>query len=161
MRYSVVLFAVLITSSFAQDASTGAIRGSVTDSSGARIAGAIVVFANNATGIRYAATTDSAGQYAFQLLPPSEYSGRSTASGMSPQTTPAVAVNVGATTEVDFQLTIAGAKETVTISAEPPFIETQPSGLSSLIDERTINDLPLNGRRFTDLALLTPGVTQA
>ena len=55
---------------------------------------------------------------------------------------------------------MAGTKETVTVSGEPPLVETQPSGISTLIDERAINELPLNGRRFTDLALLTPGVTQ-
>jgi hypothetical protein len=48
----------------------------------------------------------------------------------------------------------------VTVSGEPPVVESQPSGISTLIDERAINDLPLNGRRYTDLALLTPGVTQ-
>jgi hypothetical protein len=79
---------------------------------------------------------------------------------MSPQTTPRLQVDVGGTTELEFKLPVAGAKETVTVSGEPPLVETQPSGVSSLIDERAINELPLNGRRYTDLALLTPGVTQ-
>ena len=79
---------------------------------------------------------------------------------MSPQTTPGLHVNVGGTTELTFKLVLAGTKETVTVSGEPPLVESQPSGLSSLIDERAINELPLNGRRYTDLALLTPGVTQ-
>src|SRR5216683_1686831 len=55
---------------------------------------------------------------------------------------------------------IAGANESVTVSAEPKTVGTEPRGLSSVIDERAILNLPLNGRRFTDLALLTPGVTQ-
>lgn len=79
---------------------------------------------------------------------------------MSPQTSPRVHVDVGGVTELEFKLPVAGAKETVTVSGEPPLVETQPSGISSLIDERAINELPLNGRRYTDLALLTPGVTQ-
>ena len=69
-------------------------------------------------------------------------------------------MDVGGTTELAFKLAVAGTKETVTVSGEPPLVESQPSGLSSLIDERAINELPLNGRRYTDLALLTPGVTQ-
>ena len=79
---------------------------------------------------------------------------------MSAQTTPRLHVDVGGTAELEFKLAVAGVKESVTVSGEPPFVETQPSGVSSLIDERAVSELPLNGRRFTDLALLTPGVTQ-
>jgi hypothetical protein len=61
---------------------------------------------------------------------------------------------------LDFHLTLAGAKEAVTVSGAPPIVETQPSSISAVIDERAITDLPLNGRRFTDLSLLAPGVTQ-
>ena len=162
MRHFAIFCFILLSSllSFAQDASSGAIRGTVTDLTGARIAGATVGFINNATGIRYGATTNSEGQFAFQLLPPAEYSGRASASGMSAQTTPALQVSVGATTEINFRLTVAGTRETVTVSGEPPLVDTQPSAISALIEEREISDLPLNGRRFTDLALLTPGVTQ-
>src|SRR5437867_4008890 len=69
-------------------------------------------------------------------------------------------VEVGGTSELEFRLAVAGTKESVTVSGEQPLVETQPSAVSSLIDERAINELPLNGRRYTDLALLTPGVTQ-
>ena len=65
-------------------------------------------------------------------------------------------MDVGGTTELTFKLAVAGASETVTVSGEPPMVESQPSGISTLIDERAINDLPLNGRRYTDLDLLTP-----
>src|SRR5713226_3710891 len=57
-------------------------------------------------------------------------------------------------------MTLAGAHESITVSAEPSAVETQPRGLSTIVDERAILNLPLNGRRFTDLCLLTPGVTQ-
>src|SRR5580704_5512775 len=144
----------------AQDASTGAIRGTVVDAAGSRVAAATVVFVDAATGFRYSAITGVEGRFSFELLPPGEYSGRAEARGMSPQTTPRLQVDVGGTTELEFKLPVAGAKETVTVSGEPPLVETQPSGVSSLIDERAINELPLNGRRYTDLALLTPGVTQ-
>jgi hypothetical protein len=69
-------------------------------------------------------------------------------------------VILGAVTQIEFKLTVAGAQETVTVSTEPKQVETEPRGLSAVIDERAILGLPLNGRRFTDLALLTPGVTQ-
>ena len=150
----------LATAVMAQDTSTGAIRGTVSDSAGARISAANVVLVNAATNFRYSTTSDLSGGFAFELLPPGEYSARADSPGMSPQTTPRLRVDVGGTTELTFKLAVAGASETVTVSGEPPVVESQPSGISTLIDERAINDLPLNGRRYTDLALLTPGVTQ-
>ena len=150
----------LATAVMAQDTSTGAIRGTVSDSAGARISAANVVLVNAATNFRYSTTSDVSGGFAFELLPPGEYSARADSPGMSPQTTPRLQVDVGGTTELTFKLSVAGASETVTVSGEPPMVESQPSGISTLIDERAINDLPLNGRRYTDLALLTPGVTQ-
>ena len=79
---------------------------------------------------------------------------------MSPQVTPQLHVDVGATAELKFVLTIAGAHENVTVSGAPALVETQPSAVSTLLDERAVNDLPLNGRRFSDLALFSPGVTK-
>jgi len=156
----ITLFLALTYTALAQDASTGAIRGTVLDSSGSRIANASVVIANTATGFRYSGTTDASGQFSFELLPPGEYSGRASAPGMSPQVTPRLRVEVGGTAEIEFKLAVAGAKETVTVSGDAQLVETQPSAVGSVIDQRAISDLPLNGRRFTDLALLTPGVTQ-
>ncbi len=144
----------------AQDASTGAIQGIVLDPSNSRIAGATVALVNDATGLHYEQTTDSVGRFAFELLPPGEYSARVTADGMPPQLSQNLRVNVGPAAEIEFKLAIAGARESVTVSAEPRLAETQPRGLTAVIDERAILSLPLNGRRFTDLALLTPGVTQ-
>ncbi len=151
---------LLFSTALAQEGSTGAIRGTVADSSGGRIGSATVVLVNAATNFRYSTTTDVTGRFAFELLPPGDYSARVESPGMSAQTTPRLHVDVGGTAELEFKLAVAGVKESITVSGEPPFVETQPSGVSSLIDERAVSELPLNGRRFTDLALLTPGVTQ-
>ena len=156
----ICLFSAFADHAFGQDASTGAIRGIVTDPTGGRIAAATVAFVSAATGFRYAVATDAEGRFAIDLLPPGEYTGRAVAEGMSPQVTPHVRVEIGGAAEIEFRLTVAGARETVTVSEEPALVETRPSSVSSVIDERAINELPLNGRRFTDLALLTPGVTQ-
>lgn len=129
-------------------------------SSGARVGASSVVLVNPVTNFRYSTTTDFFGRFAFELLPPGDYSARAESPGMSAQTTPGLHVDVGGTIELAFKLAVAGTRETVTVSGEPPLVESQPSGLSSLIDERALNELPLNGRRYTDLALLTPGVTQ-
>ncbi|HEY1265530.1 MAG TPA: TonB-dependent receptor [Terriglobales bacterium] len=154
------LFLLISFPVFSQDASTGAIRGSVSDPAGLEIPNASVVFVNVATGFRYATVTDGEGRFALDLLPPGEYRGRAQAEGMSPQLAEQVRVELGGAVQVEFRLAIAGTKETVTVSAEPPLVETQPNAVSAVIDERAIQELPLNGQRFTDLALLTPGVTQ-
>src|SRR5436305_6729067 len=144
----------------AQDAATGAIQGTVLDPSGSCIARASIVAINSATGVRYSATSDAEGRFSVDLLPPGDYSARAVAQGMSPQITPQLHVDVGAAAELTFHLTIAGTQENVTVSGAPQLVETQPAAVSSLIDERAIADLPLNGRRFGDLMLLSPGVTQ-
>ena len=66
----------------------------------------------------------------------------------------------GGAIDLELRLGLAGNKETVTVSGAPPLVETQPSAVSEVLDERALTDLPVNGRRFTDLALLMPGVTQ-
>jgi Carboxypeptidase regulatory-like domain/TonB dependent receptor len=154
-----VQLTILPLSLSAQDA-TGSIRGTVVDSSGSRIARASVVIVNIATGLRYTATSGTEGTFAFDLLQPGDYSARAVAPGMSPQITPQLHVDVGAAAEVAFHLTIASTQEKVTVSAAPTLVETQPSAVSTLLDERAVNDFPLNGRRFSDLALFSPGVTQ-
>ncbi|MGO9648960.1 MAG: carboxypeptidase regulatory-like domain-containing protein, partial [Terriglobales bacterium] len=112
------------------------------------------------TGIRYHSATDSAGRFAVDLLPPGQYSARAEAEGMSPQISPVIRVEVGAAAQLTFKLKAAGPKESIAVSEAPRMAETDPSSVSALVDERAIKDLPLNGRRFTDLLLLSPGVTQ-
>lgn len=154
------LSSVLLTTSRAQDASSGAVRGTVVDSTGSRIGDATIVLVNLGDGFRYSIASDPEGRFAFELLPPGDYTARATASGMSPQVMNKLHVPVGGTVELDFKLAVAGAKETVTVSGAPPLVDTQPTAISSFIETRAIEELPLDGRRYTDLALMTPGVTQ-
>ena len=151
---------LFLTAALAQDASTGAVRGTVSDQAGGRIPGATVAVVNNATGLRYSNSANTEGRFVLQLLPPGDYSGRAVSPGMSPQITPTLHVEIGGTLQLEFKLAVAGSTETVTVSDEPALVETQPAAISAVIDERAISELPLNGRRFTDLALLAPGVTQ-
>ena len=160
--FRVFLFQLILAASVAwgQDASTGALRGVVLDAQGAAITTADIVAIRVETGIRYHSATDSAGRFAVDLLPPGEYSARAEAEGMSPQISPVVRVEIGAATQLTFKLKVAGPKETITVADAPRMVEMNPSSVSALLDERAIKDLPLNGRRFTDLLLLMPGVTQ-
>ncbi len=155
-----LLLSPLLSPLPAQDAATGAIHGTVVDLHALRIPGASIAAVNTATGVRYSATSDAEGRFSLDLLPPGDYSARAVAQGMSPQVTPQLHVDVGAAAELEFHLTIAGTEEKVTVSGAPALVDTQPAAVSTLLDERAIADLPLNGRRFSDLMLLSPGVTQ-
>ena len=144
----------------AQDSSTGVIRGTVSDSSGGRIPQALVVVVNTATSQRHTANSDAQGRFVLDLLPAGDYSARVEAPGMSPQVTPQLHVDVGGALQLDFRLTVAGAQESVTVSGDPALVDTKPSAVSTLLDPRALQDFPLNGRRFSDLALFSPGVTR-
>ena len=144
----------------AQDAATGAIHGTVLDPAGGRVTQASIVAVNSATGVHYSATSDAEGRFSLDLLPPGDYSARAVAQGMSPQVTPTLHIEVGAAAELEFHLTIAGAQEKISVSGAPQLVNTESTAVSTLLDERAIADLPLNGRRFSDLMLLSPGVTQ-
>ncbi len=153
-----LIFFLLAIPALAQD--TGAIRGTVSDSTGRRIVDASIALVDSAQGFTYFVTSDAEGKFVFEFLPPGDYLARAVAPDMSPQITPSLHVNAGGTTQLDFTLQVGGAKEMVTVSGDPPLVETQSNAVSSVVDKRAIEELPLDGRRFTDLALLTPGVTQ-
>ena len=154
-----LIFILVASITWGQDASTGALRGVVLDASGAAVTNADIVAIRVETGIRYHSATDSAGRFVVDMLPPGTYSARAEAEGMSPQISPAIRVELGAATQLTFKLRVAGPRESITVSDDPR-VETNPSSISALVDDKAIADLPLNGRRFTDLLLLAPGVTQ-
>ena len=145
LRFIPILFLVIVSVAIAQDASTGALAGMVLDPDGGRIAAAGIVAVNDATGLRYSASTDQEGRFVIQLLPPGDYSARAESPGMSPQLSPKIHVDVGGSAQLEFRLLVAGSKETVNVSDTPALVETQPSAVSTVIDERAITELPLNG----------------
>jgi len=134
---------MLAGAAFAQDAATGALRGAVVDPSGGRVAQASIVAVNLATGLRYSTTTDAEGRFAFDLLPPGDYSARATAKGMSPQVTPQLHVDVGGVADlepapedfaVDDPLFGAGEAEAVDVEAERGFEVRDPEKGNGLLD---------------------------
>ena len=144
--------------SWAQDAALGTLRGTIFDATGARISGATVHAIHSTTRIQRTTTSSSDGEFAIQYLPPGEYEARVEAPGMRPEIRKGVRIEVGGVVTMQVMLSVAGPQEAVTIEGQPNQVETQPAAVSSVLDERAISELPLNGRRFTDLVLLTPGV---
>jgi hypothetical protein len=122
--------------------------------------GAQVVATNEANGLDRRTLSGGKGTFAAQLLSPCDYTVRVAAPAMQTELQHGIRVETGSATQVPFQLSVAGKTETITVQSEARGVETEGNGVSSLIDSRAITDLPLGSRRFTDLALLTPGVTQ-
>lgn len=144
---------------FSQDVATGVVRGAVQDSTGARIPGAQVVVTDEATGVRRGTITDEDGVFTARLLVPGSYSVRVQASGMAALNAEGVVVQVGAESALTFTLHAQGAAETVNVTESSADVKTQTNDTTQVIDQKAVADLPLNGRRFADLALLVPGVT--
>ena len=152
----VLLFSI---HSIAQDASTVAIRGTVSDSSGARMVAAQISVVGVETGITRMVRTDGEGKFSIEMLPPSEYWVRVQAEGMGRQEQQ-VRAEIGASATVEFVLLPGSVRSSIEVASRATIVDTAASDVSHVIDEKTIDETPVNGRRFTDLALLTPGVTQ-
>jgi len=162
LHFFAALIALLVFSLpqqvFAQDGSS-ALNGVVEDITGARVASAAVTVANPENGFHRESVADAAGNFSFGMLLPGRYVVSAWATGMAIRTA-SVELYVGGVEQVQLRLVPEGRTEIVTVSDQPETMETQSSGVSHVVPQQAIENLPLNGRRFTDLALLTPGVTQ-
>ncbi len=152
-----LLFLFLTPTLFAQTTST--ITGIVQDQAGAVVAGAKVTVRSLETNFTRATVTDNQGRYTFHELRVGQYEIRAEQSGFEPATRKAVNLTIGETAIIDLLLKAAAAAFQVDVSDAAPLVNTTSAELSYLVGERAIRELPLNGRNYTDLALLQPGVT--
>lgn len=150
---AVFCFVLGIGNAFAQ-AGTGGITGVVSDSTGAVVPNATVKAVSSATGSQQTTTASSEGVYNFTLLRPGKYTVSASASNFSEQKLE-VEVQVGRITDANFSLGAGNVSAEVTITAEG--VQTTVSNSDAVINETAIANLPSNGRRFQDLATLTPG----
>jgi hypothetical protein len=145
-----------VTGAFAQYG-TGIILGTITDPSGAVIPGATVEARNNATNETRTYVTDETGNYRFTALPSGTYTITATAGGFRTATVSDVVLRVNSQVRADIRMELGTAAETVQVAAAIPQLQTDTAALGTVIDSRTILELPLNARNFFDLAALTPG----
>src|SRR6202521_2512260 len=150
----VILGACLVSA----QVTTGTISGIVQDPSGAAISGADVTIKNLDTGIARTITSDAGGRYTAPDLPLGNYEVQGQHSGFQTEVRSGINITVGREAVVNLALKVGQLSEKVTITGEAPLVESTTSAMSSLVDERTIRDLPLNGRSYDQLALLQPGV---
>jgi outer membrane receptor protein involved in Fe transport len=139
---------------------TGSISGTVTDSSEAAIPGVSVTARNVDTGLARSASTGSAGLFTIPLLTVGVYEVSTELAGFAASKITNVAVTVGGDTTVRLVLEPAGVQAAVTVSSEAPLVETTKSAVDSVVGERLVENLPTNGRNFTDFVLTTPGVVK-
>jgi hypothetical protein len=145
--------------SYGQSATDGAISGTITDTTGAAIPGAQILVHNDGTGADVPLTTDGSGFYKAALLQPGTYSVTVTAQGFSSSRTSSIVVQLNQVTTVSPHLSIGSTAQTVEISADAPVLNFDSPVYGGHLDTKEIENLPINGRRWSGLAILTAGVT--
>jgi hypothetical protein len=154
-----VILLVFAASAFSQ--TTAKILGSVSDASGAAIVGAKVIVKNSALGIERTTQTNSIGAYEVAALPPGTYSVQVEMNGFETQLAKNIVADISNNVVQNFGLKVASTSEVVTVEATAPLIESTTMTVGATINQRTVQELPLNGRHFVDLALLIPGTVTA
>ena len=154
---ALLVLALSAFSAMAQSTTTGAIGITVTDPKGAVVPGATVVARNSETNKEETATTDDEGRARITNLQPGTYTVTAEGSGFGKFTQQNIVVEVGVVSSVDAVMAIAGGENIVEVTGGAPVINTEQQDFSSNINQTSINELPINGRRWSNFALLTPG----
>src|SRR5271154_4608516 len=140
---------------------SGSIRGTVTDATGGVVARAAITALDVDRGQKYDAVSDASGQYQFAALPPSTYNVTAQISGFQTETQTGLVVAIGQIAVVDFHLKVATSATQVTVTAEPPVVETERGSQSDTVTQRYIEDLPIDRRDYLTFTLLLPGVSDS
>src|SRR5437588_847017 len=164
-RRSMIWVAVLILGALAAipiaaQLPTGTILGTVKDSSGASIPGAMVTLKNTDTNLTKTATTEADGSYRFPELAVGRYEITASAAGFRTENRTGLTLEVTQTGVINFALQVGATTQQVTISSEIPLVNTQDATLGGTVHEQQMAELPLNGRNYIDLTLLKPGVNK-
>jgi hypothetical protein len=154
-----LLVLALSAVAFAQSNTTGSIGGVVSNPNKEVVPGASVTVKNIGTNKEDTATTDDTGRFKVANLQPGNYSVTISSTGFSPSTMENVVVEIGRETTLEVALSVGPVTGTVDVSAEAPVINTSQQDFSTNLNQTSINELPVNGRRWSNFAILTPGAT--
>lgn len=141
---------------FAQ--ATARLTGTVTDNTSAVVAGVEITITNTGTGVERKTLTSEQGDYTFPFLAPGDYRITVQKEGFETLNRDNLRLEVNQTARVDFTLSVGSITETVEVTAGTPLIESDNSAIGQVVETKAIEDLPLNGRNFVQLAILGPGV---
>jgi Carboxypeptidase regulatory-like domain/TonB dependent receptor len=150
--------AILSVSSLQAQVDTGSITGSIKDPSGAVVSPAKVTLINEGTGTRLSTTTGADGIYVFSPVRIGSYQIEVSAPSFKTEVQNHIVVDVSARVLVDFKLTPGAVSETIEVASAAPVLQAEDASVGQVVDQRSVNNLPLNGRNFTFLAQLAAGV---
>ena len=154
---ALLVFALSALSAMAQSTTTGAIAITVTDPKGAVVPGATITARNVETNKEETATADDEGRARLANLQPGNYTVTVKGSGFGDFTQENVVVEVGTVNPIEASMSITGGTNIVQVTSEAPVINTEQQDFSSNMNQTSINELPVNGRRWSNFAILTPG----
>ena len=158
-RSAIWVFAVVtFLASWATAQSSSQLNGSVTDSSGAAVAGAKITLTHPATGLQRTTTSNGSGLYQFLDVPPGDYRLEAAASGFAPYLASKVTLVVKTPSTVQIRLNVAGVAQSVTVEAEAPLINRTDASLGNVVERNQIDELPIADRNVVQLLSLQPGV---
>lgn len=156
--FGLVLFALcLFPGTSLQAQSTATLHGTVTDASGAAVPRATVTARNQATGIGWTTETNEEGNYLIPALPAGVYRIEITREGFQKHIIAGLKLDVASSVEQNVRLKVGEMSQQVVITGETPVIDTSTMTVGQVINQKTVQEIPLNGRHFVDLSLLTPG----
>jgi hypothetical protein len=138
---------------------TGSVYGTVTDPAGAVIPSATITITNIRTGVSKTAIANASGDYTFVVLDPGDYKASATVAGFQTQTQEGVRLDANQNVHVNFSLSLGATSDVTTVQAETTLVDTRESQIGATVDQKRIEDLPLNGRNAYDLLTILPGVT--
>jgi hypothetical protein len=154
-----VVLSMVAAAIAAAQGTTGSISGFVTDDTHAALPGATVTVRHVETDQKRMVVTDGAGRFSAQALSPGRYDVAVELQGFRAARSPEFSLTVGQDAVVNMQLKVGGVDEQVTVTGESSLVNMRQSSVAALVDEKQIRELPLNGRDFSQLTLLQPGVT--
>jgi hypothetical protein len=155
----VIAIAIAISSPGRAQMTTATVSGTVTDATGAVIPTVKVTVTNTATGVTRSTLTDEAGRFVVPQLSPGPYEITSASPGLALLVRKGITLEIGQEVNLPLAMTPGAVSEQVTVTSEAPLVSTGTSSVAGVVDEKRIVNLPLNGRDFSQLPLLTPGVT--
>jgi Carboxypeptidase regulatory-like domain/TonB dependent receptor-like, beta-barrel len=155
----IVLVLLACASMARAQTATGGVNGNVTDPSGAVVPGATVKLTNEATQLETLSKTNETGNYVFVGVQPGTYTLKLEMAGFKSVEAKGFKVDVSQTVTQNFTFEVGGVTETVEVDFAAPLVNSTSSELGTVIEQRVVGDLPLNGRNFTQLLTLTPGAT--
>ena len=156
-----LLFVFSLPSRVSAQVVGASISGTVSDASGSKMAGVNIVITNVGTGIATTTSTKAEGTFGVPNLQPGNYEVSASAKGFSTLLRKGITLTVGQELILNLSLQVGGVNEQVTVTAEAPTVNLANATFGGLIEQKTVAELPLNGRSWTDLAILQPGVHQS